>query len=715
MNKLIFGLGGNAKLDKNIATFSLLSGWSCPGAKECYTKVVEQNEKRKIIDGQYQTFRCFSASQEVLYKNVYNSRKSNYDTILNIVKQNITKEEKVKQIFDLFVKWLPDLNKWSILRLHVGGDIFCQEYFDALIALSKAYPDKIFYAYTKSIHFWVKRLKDIPDNFKLTASYGGKYDDLIDKFNLKSVKVVMSEEEAEMYNLEIDHDDSHAYEKNDSFALLIHGSQPKNTKASIAKSNLAKKGWTGYTNKKNNKKVNDMINLNQYGELRLYLITIGLDLKLIKNLKSNFDKNDKRYIEFTNKNIIHTDVEILDEITFNYNNTVYNCFKVYQQSGNNIKLWFCNCDENYTDISVYKDKKINFTNNKVVVQPEILTQEDIGILNNYEITFVNQEVLTFKKLHNDNNIEYVFNDEGTDLLIAISNNKVTVFLNACDSLNLSFKPIINTLVNNYSDKEIVKFTKNSITSNENKISFQKALDKLNNTVQSIINNKNDLLNTYIDNNYINNNTDLTDYIEIDNMMEENTQYIKNFALKYHVSVGQNKISDNNVLIFDKTKISTDDIETKKDIIFNYLLDVKQPLSKLVNIIIKGNFYEYDKLEFDKRLIVTKYTYPKKNDIIPNNSFREDKSNKIRPDLISPYFLEALGRLMKDNNKKYPEFNYIGLSESSFFQSMWRHLIAYSEQRLLGVSDEFNNDEDHLAAIAFNLMGLIHNRESQKLK
>ena len=59
----------------------------------------------------------------------------------------------------------------------------------------------------------------------------------------------MSEEEATMANLEIDHDDSHAHEGKESFALLIHGQQKAGSKASLAQKALRQKGWTGYNNK----------------------------------------------------------------------------------------------------------------------------------------------------------------------------------------------------------------------------------------------------------------------------------------------------------------------------------------------------------------------------------------------------------------------------------------------------------------------------------
>ena len=71
----------------------------------------------------------------------------------------------------------------------------------------------------------------------MTASRGGRLDHKIDLYNLRESVVVYSEKEAEDKNLIIDHDDSHAARpslKDDSFALLIHGTQPKGTEAATA-------------------------------------------------------------------------------------------------------------------------------------------------------------------------------------------------------------------------------------------------------------------------------------------------------------------------------------------------------------------------------------------------------------------------------------------------------------------------------------------------
>ena len=215
-------------LDRNIYSLDLLSGYSCPFASECLSKATVIDGKRKIKDGPNTKFRCFSASQEVQYTNVYNLRKHNFDILRGL---------NVEDMIHRLNTDLPD--NAGIVRPHVAGDFFKNDYLFAWINVAMMNPEKLFYAYTKSLKYWVENLALIQavDNFVLTASYGGRDDWLIDKYNLRSTKVVFSEAEAAEAGLEIDHDDSHAARpslKNQDFALLIHGTQPKDTEAAEA-------------------------------------------------------------------------------------------------------------------------------------------------------------------------------------------------------------------------------------------------------------------------------------------------------------------------------------------------------------------------------------------------------------------------------------------------------------------------------------------------
>ena len=71
----------------------------------------------------------------------------------------------------------------------------------------------------------------------ITASRGGRLDGLIGRHRLREAIVVFEEQAALDRNLEIDHDDSHAAipsQAKQSFALLIHGVQPKGSTAGKA-------------------------------------------------------------------------------------------------------------------------------------------------------------------------------------------------------------------------------------------------------------------------------------------------------------------------------------------------------------------------------------------------------------------------------------------------------------------------------------------------
>jgi hypothetical protein len=228
---------------RKIYSLDLLSGYSCPYAEKCLSKAVQlPTGKRKIRDGKKTEFRCFSASQEVQYTNVYNSRKHNFDLLR---KQN--HEEMVK----LINSSLPE--NAGIVRIHVAGDFFSLPYMHAWYMVAALNPNVLFYAYTKSLKFWVGGINELPilHNFVLTASYGGRDDHMIDEFNLRSTKVVFSEAIASVLGLEIDHDDSHAAKpslRDQDFALLIHGTQPAGSQASTALKKLKGKG--SYSRKK---------------------------------------------------------------------------------------------------------------------------------------------------------------------------------------------------------------------------------------------------------------------------------------------------------------------------------------------------------------------------------------------------------------------------------------------------------------------------------
>ena len=211
----------NAKI--TYESLSLLSGHSCPFALDCLAKV--DLKTFKIIDGKDAEFRCFSATAEAAFPATRRQRQHNFDLL-----RDCNSIDEMVELLTMSIR-----PSYAPLRIHVGGEFFNQMYFDAWCEYARQNPNRIFYAYTKSLPYWIARLDSIPSNLSLTASRGGRMDHLINEHGLKEAVVVFSEEEAEKLGLEIDHDDSHAVENNgESFALLLHGTQQAKSPASAA-------------------------------------------------------------------------------------------------------------------------------------------------------------------------------------------------------------------------------------------------------------------------------------------------------------------------------------------------------------------------------------------------------------------------------------------------------------------------------------------------
>jgi len=111
---------------------------------------------------------CYARQGHYLLSNVAAAREYN----LAIIRNNIT---------DFETKATEDLVKITnkIVRIHDSGDFYSQEYYDAWNRIARHFPNKIFYAYTKSLHLnlWHNKAK----NLKITQSEGGLLDDKIDK------------------------------------------------------------------------------------------------------------------------------------------------------------------------------------------------------------------------------------------------------------------------------------------------------------------------------------------------------------------------------------------------------------------------------------------------------------------------------------------------------------------------------------------------------
>jgi len=236
---------GNAKLSKSTLIFSLPAGKTCPGARFCRSMAVYKDlsgtsNKRQIQDGPEVEFRCFAASQEVQYDNVFKLRAHNLGALVRAERLGGVEAMRELIIRSIAKNLKPGI---QLIRIHESGDFYSAAYLQAWIKAAATFPGLRFYFYSKSLNLFVNRL--LPDNMFLTASVGGRFDNLIDRFERYSL-VVNTEDEATKLGLEVDHDDSHCL-GDKPFALLVHGTQPKGSAAGRAIRERRKAGkFAGY-------------------------------------------------------------------------------------------------------------------------------------------------------------------------------------------------------------------------------------------------------------------------------------------------------------------------------------------------------------------------------------------------------------------------------------------------------------------------------------
>jgi hypothetical protein len=176
--------------------WNLPTGTTCPFALECKVVVDRVSGKFDISRGQY---RCYAASPE-RFPAVREHRWKNFELVKSGGYPIIPQDCKA-------------------IRIHASGDFFNQEYFDMWIKLAELNPNIEMWAYTKSIRYWVKRKNEIPNNLILTASYGGREDNLIEEYGLKNVKVYPSLDLVPS-DRPIDNNDDWARKPDINFALL---------------------------------------------------------------------------------------------------------------------------------------------------------------------------------------------------------------------------------------------------------------------------------------------------------------------------------------------------------------------------------------------------------------------------------------------------------------------------------------------------------------
>jgi hypothetical protein len=237
---------GNGKLPDSTLTFALPSGYTCPGALLCLARA--DRHSGVISDGPQQQFRCYEASIECHRSNVRRSRWRNYELIRHL---------DAAPMAELLMAGISAArsHKTTHVRWFTGGDCFSTPLRDAIIRCSASTVELIHYLYTKNLYLWLEDSiaprcpLELPPNLRVTASWGGKFDHLLEAGLFpRTARVVNTFEEAAALGLQVDFTDRLAWQYEAThFCHLSHGTQPAGSAAGNAIRARRKAGqFTGY-------------------------------------------------------------------------------------------------------------------------------------------------------------------------------------------------------------------------------------------------------------------------------------------------------------------------------------------------------------------------------------------------------------------------------------------------------------------------------------
>jgi len=197
MRTVLFWSTGNDKLTKtdtisfNLPAYKSLDGFQvCPQAGIC-------------------RFVCYARQARYMFPDSIRAREINLD----IVRTNLALFERLA-ILDL------QRIKNESIRIHDSGDFFSQAYLESWFRIVRAYPDKAFYCYSKSLHLdW----SGTPANLQDVQSVGGKLDHLIDRRKSHSRIFISQSARREAGYVDGTHTDRHAQKGTIKIGLVYHG------------------------------------------------------------------------------------------------------------------------------------------------------------------------------------------------------------------------------------------------------------------------------------------------------------------------------------------------------------------------------------------------------------------------------------------------------------------------------------------------------------
>ncbi len=134
---------------------------------------------------------------------------------------DLTKSPAFVTIIDAEIK----RRKIARVRIHDSGDFYSPQYLEKWLEIIRRNPLTSFYAYSKSIPFFMR--VEMPDNFQVIFSEGGKLDDWIKPTDRHSRVFTSLAELQKAGYADASKDDSNATGKNKRVGLIYHGAKSK--------------------------------------------------------------------------------------------------------------------------------------------------------------------------------------------------------------------------------------------------------------------------------------------------------------------------------------------------------------------------------------------------------------------------------------------------------------------------------------------------------
>ena len=193
-------LKNNAKIfNFSIPAYKTKSGKvTCPFADACV----------KYCYAQKGNYTRFPIVQELMEKKYEISKQTNFNSLMNA-------EIKKK--------------KATHIRIHDSGDFYSVKYLQKWIQIAEFNPSIIFYAYTKSIKFFVNDLFPntdtllLPNNMKIIFSEGSKTDELINAREHRHARIFKTSEELNAAGyIDASANDLQAITDNKKVGLIFH-------------------------------------------------------------------------------------------------------------------------------------------------------------------------------------------------------------------------------------------------------------------------------------------------------------------------------------------------------------------------------------------------------------------------------------------------------------------------------------------------------------